>query len=162
MGTLVATDPDTDRHDLRYETSDGRFMIERMGSGTGVYYVLKATTSLNYESVEVVDGTTTVVITVIDGANNSMVENLVVTVSDRNDEAPENLRIEGQKSVKEGEVGVVGTLRADDRDTDGGDLIFSVGGGSDFTVEKIGSGVTAYYELKSKASLNYEDVGFGF
>ena len=157
LGTLVATDADTAASDLMYETMDGRFAIEQMGSGGNTYYVLSATTSLNYESTDVANGTTTVEITVTDGGNNSNAESFTVTVLDSNDEAPENLRITSQQSVKEGEVGVVGTLTADDRDTASESLVYSVGADSHFTVEETSAGSNVYV-LKSKDSLDYEDV----
>ena len=160
LGTLVATDVDTADADLEYEISDDRFEVEMMGSGTGVYYVLRAIGVLDYEGAGVVSGVTMVEITVTDGGNNTAVESLEVTVGDVDDESPDDLRILNKENVREGEVGVVGTLVGTDVDTAAGDLLYSTDEVDGlFTVERVDDGRGgSYYLLKTKASLDYEDV----
>ena len=160
LGTLVATDADTAREDLIYEIDDDRFSVEQRMDGTTNYYVLSSAVLLNYEAAEVVDETTVVEITVTDGGMNVTRERLKITVEDRADEAPENLRILSEEKVKEGEVGVVGTLKADDLDTASEDLVYSIGEvDGDFDIEVVTVASVDYYVLKSKSSLDYEDVG---
>ena len=159
LGTLAADDLDTAVEDLSYSLADERFSIVETGVGTE-RYVLRTNERLDFEDVRLVSGGTTLVaITVEDGGDNVVVEELRITVNDRNDEAPENLMILSQLGVREGEVGTIGTLSATDADTREEDLIFSVDeADGEFTIEKMGSGAMSYYVLKSKSSLDYEDV----
>ena len=129
VGTLTADDADTTAGNLVYSTGDSRFMVDGR--------VLKTRASLDYEDdTKVVGGETTVLLTVEDGGDNSAVISLVVTVTDRDDEAPENLRLVDSGGVglinpvgDEAGDGVIGTLMAMDVDTADGDLVYSVGDG---------------------------------
>ena len=122
LGTLVAEDVDT-VGDLVYSIDDNvRFMLEEIGGD----YVLKSKSVLDYEGVGVSDGTIVIQLTVYDGANETVVESLTITITDVDDELPTMLRlvdnvgdVVGNVIVAEGDVKVLGILTAGDVDTMG-------------------------------------------
>ena len=153
LGTLTADDVDT-VGDLTYRIDDNmRFMVENTVDG----YVLKSKDTIDYEGLS--DGTVVIGLTVDDGVNETVVESLTVTVTDVDDESPMGLDILNKESVREGMIETVGRLTADDVDTAEMDLVFSVDEvNGEFTIEQETSGGDTYYVLKSKASLDYEDM----
>ena len=90
----------------------------------------------------------------------TVVESLTITVTDVDDELPTMLRlvdggvdVSQDITVLEGSVEVLGTLTAEDVDTEDADLVYSTSD-SRFEIEKTTDG----YVLKTTNLLDYEDV----
>ena len=162
LGTLTADDADTANANISYSVNDVRFAIEERGAGTGIFE-LKGTDLLDYEGERVDNGTTIVEVTMNDGAGNVGMEELTITVNDINDESPSNLRLVDDVGddlldieVDEGSVVVLGTLTAEDADTISENLVYTIED-MRFMIEETGID-TGIYVLKTRASLDYEDL----
>ena len=162
LGTLTANDIDTASGDLVYSIGDNRFEVEETSHGSGIY-ILRATMLLDYEGIEVIGGTTITQLTVSDRGDNRTIEELVVTVTDVDDEFPTNLRllddignVMDDIEVAEGDIEILGTLAADDADTDIMDLEYRTSDNR-FTIEETSDGSNIYV-LKSTILLDYDDM----
>ena len=98
------------------------------------------------------------------GRMKTVVESLTITITDVDDELPTMLRlvdnvgdVVGNVIVAEGDVGVLGTLTAEDVDTMDGDLVYTIDDNVRFMVEEMGGD----YVLKSKDTIDYEDLSDG-
>ena len=89
LGTLTATDSDTQANRLSYSLADDRFMIEKRG----VNYLLKSLELLDFEASEVVDGTLSLALTVDDRTNAETIENLIIKVLDRDTRVDDRFNI---------------------------------------------------------------------
>ena len=126
IGILRGFDIDTSHSFLMFSTSDMRFTI-------GNDDVLRTSLELDYEDDVLVNGGTTMVtVTVDDGSGNFLVEALTITVMDRDDEFPSDLRLETDTGdrvtnirAEENGVNRIGILKAEDVDTVQSDLVFS-------------------------------------
>jgi hypothetical protein len=105
VGTLSATDVDTDDDALTFTTNSADFEIANGNE-------------LKTKRVFETDGNKSVTITASDGTR-SIDKNITVTVTDLDDEAPTNIQISDTDLPVDSPVGtLVGTLSATDVDTD--------------------------------------------
>ena len=125
LGTITAVDEDAGDV-LSYRVSDElNFAIDGGGE-------LSLARELDYESLGV-NKVLTVIVRADDGQGetNSVISQVIrVSVTDVDDTAPEiDGTLSGEMSVNEGVMGVVGTVSADDVDTNNADLTYSTNDG---------------------------------
>ena len=133
VGTISASDDDTVGV-LSYSTADTRFNILTQGD----LGVLSAEAGqINYEAAEVVDGTTSVLVTVSDGVEEVSLS-FEVAVVDEND-MPEFSTDSGTFAINENELsGVTALGRIGAEDEDGDTIVYSVSDVSNFMIDSMG------------------------